>query len=269
MDRKLLISFVSLTLLSLAATSCRKDQPSSTRDDISSVKKVRKDGTDHVLTKNVRYLVDQRSEGGNVSNLILREQIEIERDPRAEGSLGKIEVEASDGKKAWKLQAEGQQGDLQPWFYRTKLEGCCASPDEYTFYSLNSGAKVYKSNLPTLFLLSAENDRRFVTYLQTDDDRGLLQYGDDTHVINSIEIRSPENEGFPLVSAMSGDRKSWDGIISLDEQSVKAAPISITLTFFDVPPIVIELKDDRLSRTNVTLPKGFTIAEAQKEKAAH
>lgn len=263
MDRKLLILFVSVTLL-LLLTSCRKEQPqSSTRDDVSSVRKVRKDGLDHVTTRNVRYLVDQRSEGGNVSHLVLREQIEIQRDPQAEGSLGKIEVEASDGKMTWKLRAEGQEGELQTWFYRTKLEGCCASSDEYTFYSLNSGAKVYTSNLPKLFLLTSESDRRYVAYLQTDHDRGLLQYGDETHVIDSVEIRTPENEGFPLISATSGDRRSWDDLLSVNVQTVKVAPVSITLTFFEVPPIVILLKDDRLSRTNLNLPPGFSVGEAQ------
>jgi hypothetical protein len=260
MDRKLLSLFVSFAL-PLLLTSCHKDEP--TRDDVSSVKKVRKDGVEHVLTRNVRYLVDKQSWGGNVSDLVLREQIEIEVDPNADGSLGKIDVEASDGKKSWRIHAEGQQGDLQPWFYRTKFEGCCAVPDEYTFYSLNSGAKVYRSNLPELFLLSGQNDRRFVTYLQTDADRGLLQYGDETHVIDSIEIRSPENEGFPLISAKSGDRKSWDGVISLDGQSVKAAPVAIVLDFFEVPPIVIPLQGDRLSRTNLDLPQGFSVGDVQ------
>jgi hypothetical protein len=174
-----------------------------------------KEGNDVITTTNRRFTFADWTpnyQWPDPANrwMILLEEFSSEWYPGMEGTNGSVKVESWIGhyphadRKGWTIGAEGDEGEVESYFYKVTKYGCCATHQTQMYFNLMTGRKAYTSTNNLHVILRPYNSsltNRYVAYhdansmIQPQEAKslknliGVIQYGSEKEALQRVLIR--------------------------------------------------------------------------------
>ena len=235
------------------------------------------DGFLLMTTENEHFsFVEMLESSGRIDYLLLQESFLRKQRDGSEGpsaSTVRVRAWALDDKlrqvERWRLEESGDDGQANaifPTFYKVSKFGCCDSHSVYSYFSMRSGRKIYRSTVDLSEVQISDAGAaasRYIAYDDSSADQDItLQYGSDERVFQTLRVHVPMRTRPPALQTRYGSDLGKTPLVK-EGASTSFSAFTILLRYQDGLQLQLPVERDKIRIDLAVLPASFRIIEAK------